>query len=796
MKLPISMLVDYMNIDTKAIDPKEFAEKLTMLGQKVEVMHEVAKDITNVCVGKITKIDKHPDADKLVICQIDLGDETVQIVTGATNVFENAYVPVAKHNSMLANGLKIKKGKLRGVESNGMLCSVEELGFTRNDFPEAPTDGIYIFENELPLGTCIKDALLLNEVIAEFEITSNRPDCFSAIGLAREVAVAYNLDFNVKVPTYTTKDSLKTSDKIKVTIEDTNCKRYKACVVDNVSLKQSPLWLKRRLVSAGMRPINAFVDITNYILLEYGQPMHAFDLSLVTGNEVIVRESKEGEKLISLDGEERNIPCGTMVIADTEKVIAIAGIIGGENTKITDKTTSVLFECANFDGTNIRLSSKKVGLRTDSSTKFEKGLDENNIDMALNRALQLVEELELGEIASDFVDVYDELKQPYSFEFSHDSINKLIGTSLSVDEMNEYLEKFEIKVSANTATVPTFRPDITHTADLAEEVARAFGYNNIGSVLAIGTPTVGKLTNEQSLEKLTHKSLQAMGVSEIKNFSFESPKVFDKLNVNKDDKLRNVITINNPLGEDFSVMRTTLLNGMLSSISTNYNFRNKEVMFYEVGKVYLADSLPLTKLPFERDTLSLGGYGNCDFYDVKGIIEGLFADLGIFDEQYIRCSDLNFMHPTKSAYIVHNNKTVGFVGEIHPSVAKNYDIKTNCYVAELDLDYLFKTSDKTIVYKPLPKFPASSRDIALVVDKDLEVGTILKIIKSNAGSFLEDASLFDVFTSEKLGADKKSVAFSMTFRNKEATLTDQDVTSAMDNITTALEKELGITLRS
>ncbi len=796
MKLPLSMLKDYLNINLDEVEPREFAEKLTMIGQKVETMEEVGKNITNVVVGKILKIDKHPDADKLVVCKVDVGTEVLQIVTAATNVFEGAYVPVAKHGAVLHGDFKIKKGKLRGVESQGMFCSIEELGFTTNEYPEAPENGIYIFSDVLELGSCAKEALMVDEVVAEFEITSNRPDCFSIIGLARETAAAYELPFNVKKPTYTKKAGLHTKDFVQVKVEDENCNRYKCAVVKGVKVGQSPLWLRRRLVSAGIRPINNFVDITNYILIEYGQPMHAFDVSLVSGSEIIVRKSKEGESIVSLDGETRELPVDTMVIADKDKPLAIAGIIGGENTKINDETTAVLFECANFNNTNIRLSSKKIGLRTDSSTKFEKGLDPNNIDEALDRALQLVELLNCGEeISETFVDEYINKVENTVIEFSYENINKIIGTDLLEEEIKKYLEVFEIKVEGNKAIIPTFRPDLLIEADLAEEVARVYGYENIEPVLAVGKPTVGKLNSEQLLIRKTENLLTSLGVSEIKNFSFESPKVFDKLNIAEGNDLRRVITIKNPLGEDFSVMRTTLINGMLNSIATNYNNRNSEVLFYEIGKVYLADKLPLEELPNERHTLALGTYGTLDFYGLKGIVETLFDRLGISNYEFYREDSISFMHPTKTAKIKVGDIDLGYIGEVHPLVAEKYSIGTKTYVAELNLQSIIDCSNSKITYKPLPKFPASSRDIALVVDEEVEVREIEKIITSNAGKILEEVVLFDVFRGEQVGENKKSIAYKIVFRSQEGTLKDEEVSNSMNKILKSLETNLKIELR-
>ncbi|MFV0441614.1 MAG: phenylalanine--tRNA ligase subunit beta [Lachnospirales bacterium] len=796
MKLPLSMLNDYLDININEINPKDFLEKLTMVGQKVEVIEEVGKNITNIVIGEILKIEKHPDADKLVVCETNVGDEVIQVVTGATNVFEGAFVPVAKNGAVLADGTKIKKGKLRGVESNGMFCSIQELGFTTNEYPEAHENGIYIFGEKVELGRCAKEALMIEEVVAEFEITSNRPDCFSIIGLAREVGAAYNVPFKVKKPTYSTVSGLKTSDYINVKIEDDNCNRYKCAIVKNVKVEPSPLWLRRRLVSAGLRPINNFVDITNYILMEYGQPMHAFDVSVVGGGEIVVRKSVEGEKIVSLDGEERNLPTGTMVIADKVTPIAIAGIIGGENTKINDDTTTVLFECANFDGTNIRLSSKKIGVRTDSSTKFEKGLDPNTIDEALDRALELVQLLGCGEeISEEMVDVYTNKVTGNIVDFSYENICKTIGIDLTNEEIDKYLKVFEIEVKEGKAYAPSFRPDIELEADLTEEVARLYGYDKIPATLAISRPTVGKLTREQSIVKIVERTLISQGVSEIKNFSFESPNIFEKLLLGADYGKDKSIIISNPLGEDFSAMRITLINGMLNALSTNYNNRNKRVLFFEIGKVYLAKELPLKELPNERNTLSLGGYGKLDFYDLKGIVEVLFERLGICNYEFSRENSIAYMHPTRTANIKIGDRNVGYIGAVHHKVAENYSIGTSAYVAELDLASLIELADLKIIYKPIPKFPSSSRDLAFVIDELLEVKEIEKIIRKNGGNILESVELFDVFRGEQVGKDKKSVAYQLVLRSSEGTLKEEEITSVMNKILKDLEAKLGIELR-
>ncbi|MFV0519594.1 MAG: phenylalanine--tRNA ligase subunit beta [Lachnospirales bacterium] len=796
MKLPLSMLVDYLDINVKEIDPREFLERLTMIGQKVEVIEEVGKEITNVIIGEILSIEKHPDADKLVVCQVDIKKEKLQIVTAATNVFVGAKVPVALDGAVLHGGLKIKNGKLRGVESQGMFCSIEELGFTTAEYPEAPENGIYIFNDKVEVGSCAKEALLIEEVVVEFEITSNRPDCFSIIGLSREVGVAYNSKFSVNKPKYNTTSSLKTEDYVSVKIEDENCYRYKCAVVKDVKVEPSPLWLRRRLVSAGLRPINNFVDITNYVMMEYGQPMHAFDVSTVENKSIIVRKSVEGEKITTLDGEERVLPVNTMVIADSKKPIAIAGIIGGEHTKITDDTTTVLFECANFDNANVRISSKKLGVRTDSSTKYEKGLDPNTIDEALDRALELVEMLKCGkEISETFVDVYLNKVTGNVVDFTFEGINNIIGVKISDEEIIKYLNAFEIKVKGNKAYAPTFRPDIEIEADLAEEVARAYGYDKIEPVLAIGRPTVGRLNEKQTTLKIIEKELSSLGVSEIKNFSFESPKAFNKLLLGEDFARKKSIIISNPLGEDFSAMRITLMNGMLTSLSTNYNNRNKDVLFYEIGKTYIAKELPLKELPAENYTLSLGAYGNVDFYGLKGILESVFNRIGLSKVEFVTEGNIPYMHPTRTARVTVDNVDIGYIGEVHPTVLNNFDIGTRAYVAEIYLNEILSKCNLKVIYKPIPKFPASTRDIALVVDEKLEVREIEKIIENNSSSIVESIELFDVFRGQQVGENKKSVAYKIVLRSNDGTLTEEEITNTMNKILKALETNLGIELR-
>ena len=629
MLTPISWLKDYTNIEC---DINTFVDEMTMSGSKVEGYEVQGKEITNVVVGKILTIDRHPDADKLVVTSVEVGqDKPIQIVTGANNIKVGDFVPVALVGATLAEGLKIKKGKLRGIESNGMMCSVEELGLSREDYPEAPEHGIYIFDKEYTLGSDVKPIFGIDDVVVEYEITSNRPDCFSVIGIAREVAATFNQPFRYPDIKFD-EISGDAKDYITVNIKDEKlCPRYVAKIVKNIKIQQSPKWLKKRLIACGIRPINNIVDITNYILLEMGQPMHAFDYDKLVGKEINVRLAENGETIETLDGEVRTLDNSTLVIADKEKPVAIAGIMGGEATKVTDDTKILLFESANFDGTNIRLSSKKLGLRSDSSAKFEKNLDPNNATDAINRACQLITELGAGDVVEGMVDIYPNERKSKTIPFLPDEINRLLGLDIEQEEMVKYLKRVEciVDLQNNTVLIPTFRPDIECMNDLAEEVARLYGYNNIPITLPSGTPTVGKKNFKQLVEDIAKNTVEQYGFNEAMTYSFESPKVFDKLLIEKENELRKAIIISNPLGEDFSVMRTTTINGMLNSLSTNYNRRNKNVKLYELSNVYLPNALPLKELPDERVQLTLGMYGCGDFYDIKGVVETLFENFGI-----------------------------------------------------------------------------------------------------------------------------------------------------------------------
>lgn len=797
MDLPMKWLRDYVDITAPTAD---FVEDITKAGQKVESVTAVAKDITKVVTGKVLEIEKHPDADKLVITKVDVGTEVLQIVTGAPNLYVGAYVPVALVGAtVMHNGVmeKIKKGKLRGIESNGMMCSIEELGFTRNDYPEAPEYGIYIFENEVPLGADVKQLLDMEDEIVEFEITNNRPDCYSIIGLAREAAATYRLP--LKYPQISVKEEGEgnTSDMIDVEIQNPElCPRYIARVVKNVKVGPSPLWMRRRLTSAGVRPINNIVDITNFVMLELGQPMHAFDIDTIDERKIIVRNAKEGEKITTLDGQERNLDPSMLVISDCNKAVAIAGVMGGENSKVSPDAKAILFESANFKGSSVRITAKKVGLRTDASAKYEKNLDPNTALDAVNRAVQLVEMLGCGEVCKGMVDCYPNKREPWTVDYSTDKINALLGTKLSEQEMIDLLKLVEVEADGKTAKIPTFRPDLVSEADLAEEVARFFGYDNIETTLAAGTPTVGKKSFKQVVEDTVINTMVAMGLSEAKCFSFESPKVFDKLRIAKDSPLRNTVKISNPLGEDFSIMRTVTLNAMLTSLSTNYNRRNESAYLFEMGKIYIPKGEVLTELPDEKEKITIGMYGDIDFYGIKGVTQELFEVLGITEKvSYIPDSSLPYMHPGRLASIIINGENAGFVGEVHPAVADNYGIGTKAYIAVIDMGIITAEASFNHVFKDLPKFPAIQRDIAMIVEDKVIVKDIEDIIKSKGGKYLEGIQLFDVYKGKQITEGYKSVAYNITFRAADRTLTDEDINTPMKKILKELKEKLGAQLR-
>ncbi len=786
---------------------QEYMDAMTLSGSKVEGYVQLDADLDKIIIGQIKKIERHPDADKLVVCQVDIGSgETVQIVTGAPNVKEGQKVPVVLDGGRVAGGhdgkktpggIKIKKGKLRGVASNGMMCSIEELGSTRDMYPEAPEEGIYIFGEDAQVGGSAIQALGLDDVVFEYEITSNRVDCFGVLGIAREAAATFGKKF-CPPAVAETGNSENVNDYVKVTVEDTElCPRYCARVVKNIKIAPSPEWMQRRLASQGIRPINNIVDITNYVMEEYGQPMHAYDLDTIAGREIIVRRAAKDEKFITLDGQERTMDDSVLMICDGEKAVGVAGIMGGENSMITDNVQTMLFEAACFDGTNIRLSSKKIGLRTDASGKFEKGLDPNNALAAINRACQLIEELGAGEVVGGVVDVYGKVKEGRRIAFDAEKVNRLLGTQIAKETMVGYFKEIDLGYDDGTGevVVPSWRQDLECLADLAEEVARFYGYDNIPTTLPTGEATTGKLSFKLRVEEVARDTAEYCGFSQGMTYSFESPKVFDKLLLPKDSELRKTVVISNPLGEDFSIMRTISLNGMLTSLSTNYNRRNKNVRLYELGNIYLPKQVPVTELPEERMQFTLGMYGDGDFYTMKGVIEEFFDKAGLSGKEiYDPNAGKPFLHPGRQANVIYDGKVVGYLGELHPQVADNYSIKDRVYVAVIDMPEVVALADFGRKYEGIAKFPAVSRDVSMVMKKNILVGEVEKVFEAKGGQYLESYELFDLYEGAQIATGYKSVAYSLTFRAKDKTLEETDYAPAMEKILKALE-EMGIELR-
>lgn len=811
MNTPLSWIKAYVpELDVTA---QEYTDAMTLSGSKVEGYEELDADLDKIVVGKILKIEKHPDADKLIICQVQISEEgdQVQIVTGAPNVKEGDIIPVVLDGGRVAGGhdgekpaggIKIKKGKLRGVESCGMMCSIEELGSTKEMYPDAPEDGIYIFSDnpeyaDLKIGSSAIEALGLNDVVFEYEITSNRVDCFGVIGIAREAAATFGKKFIPPVIEVKENDE-KTSDYIRVEVEDKDlCPRYVARVVKNIKIGPSPKWMQRRLAACGIRPINNLVDITNYVMEEFAQPMHAYDLNHVAGNKIIVRRAKDGEVFETLDGQERKLDSSILMICDADKPIGLAGIMGGENSKITDDVKTVLFEAACFNGTNIRLSSKKVGLRTDASGKFEKGLDPNNAMEAINRACQLINDLGVGEVVGGCVDVYDEVRKPNRVAFEPDRINRLLGTDLDAETMLGYFKAIDLDYDEKTkeVVVPTWRQDIHCMSDLAEEVARFYGYDKIGSTLPTGEATTGKLSFKMRIENVARDIAEHFGFNEAMTYSFESPKVFDKLLIPTDDALRKTVVISNPLGEDYSIMRTVPLNGMLTSLSTNYNRRNKDVRLYEIGNIYVPKALPLTELPDERTQFTLGMYGVGDFFDLKGVVEEYLEKIGIKGvKTYDPNAGKTFLHPGRQANIIYDGAVIGYLGEVHPDVLDNYDIGEKAYVAVLDMPEVEARAGFNVKYEGIAKYPAVTRDISMVMEKSILAGDVEAIIRKNGGKILESVTLFDIYEGAQIKEGHKSMAYSISFRAKDRTLEDKDVNEVMTKILNGLSK-IGIELR-
>ena len=793
------------------VTAQEYTDAMTLTGTKVEGYSCLDKNLENIVVGEVLSVERHPDADKLVVCQVNVGaGEAVQIVTGAPNITEASVgekVPVVLDGGRVAgghdggalpeDGIKIKKGKLRGVESCGMMCSVEELGADRDMYPDAPESGIYILPKDSVPGEDAVAVMGLRDVVFEYEITSNRVDCYSVIGIAREAAATFKKTFTAPSVTKTGNDE-DINDYLKVRVENSRlCPRYCARMVKNIRLAPSPQWMQRRLAASGIRPINNIVDITNYVMEEYGQPMHAFNYDQLAGHEIIVKCAKDGDVFQTLDGQERKLDSTILMINDGEKEVGIAGIMGGENSKITDDVTTMVFESACFDGTNIRLSAKKVGLRTDASGKYEKGLDPNTAEEAVNRACQLIEELGAGEVIGGIIDIYPVKKEEKRIPFDAARINKLLGTDIPEADMLEYFRMIELGYDADTKEViaPTWRQDLERMADVAEEVARFYGYDRIPTTLPSGEATTGKLSYKLRIEGLAREIAEFCGFSQGMTYSFESPRVFDKMLLPADSPLRGAVNISNPLGEDFSVMRTTSLNGMLTSLATNYNRRNKDVRLYELANVYRPIALPLTELPDERMQFTLGMYGDGDFFTMKGVIEEFFDKAGMHKKpRYDPDGEHPYLHPGRKADIVYDGTVVGFLGEVHPDVADNYKIGDRAYVAVIDMPSIMEFTTFDRKYTGIAKFPAVTRDISMVVPKHILVGQIEDIIEQRGGRFLESYKLFDIYEGAQVLAGHKSVAYSITFRAKDHTLEDKEVSTVMNKILNGLSG-LGIELR-
>ncbi|MCR5670653.1 MAG: phenylalanine--tRNA ligase subunit beta [Butyrivibrio sp.] len=788
---------------------QEFFDAMTLSGTKSETYTKLDKNLDKIVVGQIKEIAPHPDADKLVICQVDIGSETIQIVTGANNMKEGDKVPVVLDGGRVAgghdgsplpeDGIKIKAGKLRGVPSQGMMCSIEELGSTREFYPDAPEDGLYILPEDTEVGADAVEVLGLHDTVFEFEVTSNRVDCYSVLGIAREAAATYRLDFKPPVVEVKEDGEGKASDYISVEIKDTDlCTNYCARVATDIKIAPSPKWLQRRLSSCGIRPINNLVDITNYVMMEYGQPMHAYDLSTIAGNKIVVKRAVDGETFVTLDGQERKLDSEVLMICDGEKEVGIAGIMGGENSMITDDVKTVLFEAATFNGPNIRKSAKRVGLRTDASGFFEKGLDPANALDAINRACQLINELGCGKVVPGVVQEGLPIKPLKRIPLEADRINKLLGTDISKDEMIAILNREQVNYDAATdeVIIPSFRQDLNQMCDIAEEVARFSGYDKIPTTLPRNSATTGGITFKMTVEKKAREVAQFCGFSQGYTYSFESPKVFDKLLFPADAPERNAIRISNPLGEDFSIMRTIPLNGMMLSLATNYNRRNKDVRLYEMGNIYVPKSLPLTELPDERMQFTLGFYGEGDFYTMKGVVEEFLDSVGMMDKiSYDPNAGKSFLHPGRQALILHGDAVVGYLGEVHPAVCDNYDIDTRVYVAVIDMPVVVENASFDITYKGIAKFPAVTRDISMVVPKEVLAGDIEKMIGQRGGKKLESLELFDIYEGSQIKEGFKSMAYSLVFRDKEKTLEEEEINAAMKKILNGLES-LGIELRS
>ena len=798
MNLSMNWLSDF--VDVKDIDIKAFCDRMTDTGSKVEGYEILGKDIENIIVSRVVKMEKHPDSDHLWICQVDIGaPELSQIVTGAQNVFEGAIVPAAVPVAKLPGDVTIKAGKLRGVPSNGMLCSFGELGLDGHDCPGEFADGIWILGEQYAdkIGCDIRDVMMLNDAVVEFEITSNRPDCLSVIGLAREAAVSFDRAFTLPTPTVKgcgDGDTVENHLSVKIDCPDL-CYRYTGRVVKNVRIAPSPMWLRRRLRAAGVRPINNIVDITNYVMLEYGQPMHAFDAACLDGSAITVRRATEGECFRSLDDQDHTLTADMMVIADNSKAVALAGVMGGANSEITENTTKVVFESASFNGTSVRVTAKKNGMRTESSSRFEKGLDPENAWMALQRACELVELLGAGDVVDGTIDVYPTKSEPVVLPLQADRIKAFLGVELSEDYMKDVLRRLDFTIDGNNVIAPSFRIDITCMNDLAEEIIRIYGYNEIPTGTMCAQATRGGRTEKQAFEVALERAMYGMGFSQIHTFSFISPKYYDKIRLPEDSALRKSVVIRNPLGEDTSVMRTTAVPSMLEVLARNNNFSNENVYLFEVASVYHPNE-DEEKLPEEKKVLTIGAYGKIHFFAVKGVVENVLALAGINKATYVSYSDDATYHPGRCAKVIAADGTeLGIFGQLHPLTAANYGIDTQAFVAALDFEAIFAHRAGTVEYKSLPKFPATTRDFSFVVDEAVEVGTLIATMTRAGGKLVEGVALFDIYRGPQIGEGKKSVSLRVSLRAADRTLTVEEADKVSNKILGAMEHQLGITIR-
>lgn len=792
MKVPISWLKEYANID---IGIKEFCDGMTMSGSKVEGYRTHGDEVERVVIGRILKIKDHPDADKLVICDVDTGTGTIQVVTGAKNIKENDLVPVALDGAKLPGGMNIKKGKLRGEVSEGMLCSLGELNLTVNDYPDAIEDGIFVMDGDYETGTDIKKALGLDDPIVEFEITSNRPDCFSVIGLAREAAVTFGTDFKLGKPSPKAVGVGTIDEMISIEVLDSElCPRYTARAVTDVKIGHSPEWMRRRLRDAGVRPINNIVDITNYVMLEYGQPMHAFDMDLLGGAKIIVRRAEDGEKIMTLDDKPRKLDSNMLVIADENRPMAVAGVMGGADSEVSADTHTILFESANFERTSVRLTAQKLAMRTESSGRFEKGLDINNTVPAVDRACELVEMLGAGKVVEGMIDVCTEIPEKDPVEFRPEKINEFLGTDIPREEMISILSSLEFDVQKNGVTPPSFRLDIECEADLAEEVARFHGYNTIKATMPSGGASVMEgRTKTQKIKDEIEGICLASGMFEIYTFSFASPDVFDKLGLAEDDHRRKSVKIRNPLGEDFSIMRTTTLPDMIKVVSHNSNRSVENGAFYEMSHTYHPDEN--AELPLQKTILTLGMYGDCDFYDLKGIIEEITERLGVCDVTFKAYDKDPVYHPGRCAEVVSDKGRLGVFGQINPVLCDTFGVPGETYLGTMDVEALVELSNEERYYSELPKFPSIDRDIAVLVKDEVTVDDVKKVISAAGGANLLEVSFFDMYKGEQVGEGRKSLAFSLVFRSNERTLREEEVNRSFDDIVAALKEELEAELR-